>query len=429
MAVAAARAEVRIERLVAGGAGVGRWPDGRIVFVPRTAPGDRVEVALRTPHRRWVEGRLVRLLEPSALRRVPPCPFADRCGGCPLEHLPEEAQREAKRTFVEDALRRLGGIALTVPPVVPSPRAVRYRNRATFVLRRTPRGVVAGFRAVDDPDRVVDVDGRCLLLEEPLAAAWDALRAAWGPNAHRLPGGPELRLTLRATATGQVGLLVEGGRGRGEPEALRAAVPPLVAIWGRRRGRVEEWAGSPVLEERWNGETVRLRGATFLQVNREAAALLEATVRAWVGDVAGRRVIDAYAGVAIHGRALACAGARVVAIELDPDAVAAAREGAPAGLTVMRGRVEAILPSVLPADVVIANPPRTGLDAAAVAALRAQPPQRLLYVSCDPATLARDARRLTGVFRLVRVQPFDLFPQTAHVETLAEFVADPCATT
>ena len=426
--MARAVAQVRIERLAAGGAGVGRWPDGRVVFVPRTAPGDRAEVELRAAHRRWLEGRLVRLIEPSPLRRPPPCPFATRCGGCPLEHLPEAAQREAKRAFVADAFARLGGQRVEVPPVVASPRAWRYRNRATFVLRRG-RGVVAGFRGADHPDRVVDVDGRCLLLEDPLAAAWDGLRAAWGPGAARLPAGPELRLTLRATATGEVGLLVEGGRGRGDPEPLRSAVPALRAVWGRRGGRLEPWAGAEALDERWNGESVRLRGATFLQVNRAAAAELERTVLDWAGDVRGRRVVDAYAGVALHGRRLARAGADVVAIELDADAVVAAREAAPPGLRVERARVEEALPRWLPADLVLLNPPRAGLAPAVVAALRERPPRRLLYVSCDPATLARDVGRLTGAFRLTRVQPFDLFPQTAHVETVAELVAEPCATT
>jgi 23S rRNA (uracil1939-C5)-methyltransferase len=413
-------AEVRIDSIAAGGEGVGRLADGRVVFVHRTAPGDLAEVALVERRDRWARGRLLRVLEPSPDRREAPCPFYAECGGCTLEHLRYEAQLRAKGRIVADALTRIGGIAAEPPEVVPSPSEHRYRNRVSFALRRIGRGeVVAGFHALGDPDRIVDLDGRCLLPEEPIARVWDAIRAGWGPEARLLPSGDQLRLTLRGSAAGEVSLLVEGGFSPGRPQELIDAVPGLAAVWHRPGAAPPSLvAGAPGLPETWGDETVELSGAAFLQVNRGAAALLEAHVLERVGDPAGLRVVDAYCGVGLHARRLARAGASVVGIELDPEAVAAARRGAPAGAVFVEGPVEALLPAHLPADLVILNPPRAGVAPEVAEALAATPPRRIVYVSCDPATLARDLKRLGERFRLESVRSFDLFPQTAHVETV-----------
>lgn len=411
---------VRIDSIAAGGEGVGRLPDGRVVFVHRTAPGELAEVALTGGRKSWARGRLLRVLEPSPERREAPCPFYGECGGCTLEHLTYPAQLRAKGRIVADALTRIGGIPTEPPEVVASPAEHRYRNRVSFALRRGERGqVAAGFHALGDPDRIVEVDGRCLLPEEPVARAWDALRAGWGPDARRLPAGEELRLTLRASAAGEVSLLVEGGYTPGRPEELLDAVPGLAAVWHRPgKAPPELVAGSPGLPETWGDETVELSGAAFLQVNRGAAALLEAHVLEVLGDPVGLKVVDAYCGIGLHARRLARAGARVVGIELDPEAVAGARRDAPEGAVFEEGPVEALLPAHLPADVVILNPPRAGVAQEVAEALAAAPPRRIVYVSCDPATLARDLRRLGGGFRVESVRSFDLFPQTAHVETV-----------
>jgi 23S rRNA (uracil1939-C5)-methyltransferase len=266
----------------------------------------------------------------------------------------------------------------------------------------------------------VDLDGACLLPEDPIARVWDALRAAWGPDAHRLPSGERLRLTLRANATGEVSLLVEGGYSPGRPEELIEAVPGLVSIWHRpREADPKLIAGAPGLPETWGDETVELSGAAFLQVNREAAALLEAHVAEVAGDVAGLRIVDAYCGVGFHARRFARAGARVVGIELDPQAVDEATRAAPQGATFVQGPVEELVRAELPADLVILNPPRAGVHADVADALLAAPAERIIYVSCNPATLARDLKRLAPAYRLAGARSFDLFPQTAHVETVA----------
>lgn len=433
---------VRIHGIATGGAGVGRLPDGRVVFVHRTAPGDLVDLRLLEERRQWARGELVNLLEESPLRRPAPCPHYDRCGGCTLEHLQYQAQLDAKRDIVVEALRRIGGIELKrengassdsaseIPfEVTASPEEFRYRNRVTFTLLRRGGGeVVAGFHEVNNPGEVVDITGACLLPEPAIAEAWSRLREEWGEEADRLPKGRQLRLTLRATAAGDVALVINGGSGPGSPEELLERVPNLTSIWhipGGRGGKLTLLAGAGEVREDWAEEEVALSGAVFLQVNRAAAELLEAYTLEIAGDQSGKRVVDAYCGVGLVARKLARAGAEVVGIELDERAVEEARRGAPAGAEFIVGRAEDVLPGELPADLVIVNPPRTGLDPKVPTALRASPPERLIYISCDPATLARDLARLTPGFRIRSIRSFDLFPQTAHVETVVELE---CAT-
>lgn len=409
---------VEITGIAAGGAGVGRLSDGRVTFVHRTAPGDRAVVRVVESRPRWTRSRLVRIEQASPDRREAPCPHYDRCGGCTLEHLRYDAQRAAKARIVEDALRRIGTLDVRVADVVPSPAEFRYRNRVSFTLRRGP-DVMAGFHELEEPDRIVDVTGACLLPEEPIARAWDGLRSAWGPEACRLPSGDTLRLTLRSTAGARVGLAVDGGYAPGRPAELLAAVTQLESIWHRpasaRSFRL--LAGEERLPDTWAEEDVALSGDVFTQVNRGAAALLEAHVVERLAVEGTAHVVDAYCGIGLTARKLARAGIRVTGIEAHPQAVAEARRAMPSGRFI-EGRVEDRLGEALPADAVLLNPPRTGLDARVPAVLRRAGPERVVYVSCDPATLARDLKRLGDAYVITEIRCFDLFPQTAHVETV-----------
>jgi len=415
--------ELRIESIAAGGAGIGRLPDGRAVFVQRTAPGDRALIEVTQLRKRFAYGRLLRVLEPGPGRREAPCPHYARCGGCTIEHLDYEHQLRAKHAIVEAALQRIGRLDVPRFEVVPSPREFHYRNRLSFTLRRTQTGrVIAGFHEIDRPDRIVDITGACLLPEEPIARAWQQVRDHWGADAALLPSGEELRLTLRASASGQVALIIDGGYSRGQAQRLLEAVPGVSAIW--HRGAADQThqllAGEATLAESWQDENIELSGTVFLQVNRTAAELLEEYVMQLAEQSRGRKVIDAYCGIGLHARRLARIGFDVVGIELDEGAVEEARRTAPPATSFIADRVESALPSVLPADLVILNPPRAGVDGGALDALIAEPPARIIYISCDPATLARDLGRLSARFKLQSLRCFDLFPQTAHVESVAE---------
>ncbi len=420
---------VEIEKIVAGGLGLARRPDAPVVLVPRTAAGERVEVEIQDVHVGWTRGRAVRVVEASSARRDPPCPHYGVCGGCQLQHLRYAAQLEAKSGIVAESLARLGGLAVAPPEVVGSPREFEYRNRVTLILRRQPDGGLrAGYHADERSSEIIDVE-TCPLAEPALNRVWAALRAAWGPGAERLPRGPELRLTLRATLEGAVGLLIEGGEGRGRPDELLSGVEGLRAIWSLdRNGRIKWQEGSPTLVERWGDVTLEVAGQPFLQVNRDVAAALETYVLAECGAVDRHRVVDAYCGYGLRAIELARRGARAVGIDTDGDALGGARSrAAELGLRVRfaRDRVERRLARELPAYLVVLNPPRFGLARPVVDALLRQAPARVVYVSCDPATLARDLKRLGPSFELSACRAFDMFPQTAHVESVVTLVRRP----
>lgn len=425
---------VEIDDLTSEGSGVGRLGDGRAVFVPRTGPGERVAVRLVREKKSWAAGEALEILDESPDRREPRCPLHDRCGGCQLQHLRYGAQVTWKATRIRETLARIGGIAVDRVEVVSAGPEFGYRNRVSFTLKRLRGGrVVAGFHDRERPERIVDVRGECFLPERGILPVWMALRAAWGDRAGRLPPGRELRLTLRRVDAGVV-LVIEGGRAGNhdvrEAAALLGEIPDLLAIWHRpdEAPAALLLAGARTVEDSWFGETLLLESSAFLQVNRAGAEAVHAHVLAEVGSPTGRTIVDAYAGVGAYGRRLAGEGARVAAIESDAAAARVARRDAPEGLEVVEGRVEDHLSDHLPADVVVLNPPRSGVSEEVVAALVAHPVPRLVYVSCDPATLARDLARLESAYTLATLRGFDLFPQTAHVETVVRLDArDPSA--
>ncbi|MDF1505714.1 hypothetical protein, partial [Roseisolibacter sp. H3M3-2] len=401
--------DVRVESIAAGGDGVGRV-GGMVAFVPRTAPGDLVRARLSSAGR-FARGVVEEVLEPSPARVAPPCPHyeRDRCGGCQLQHLALDAQHEAKRRIVADALARIARRPVDVPPPVASPAPWRYRRKLTLALRRAGGAWIAGLRAHDDPDAVFALED-CPITDERVVDAWRAVLA----HAELLPrGARELRGAVRLLDDASVAFSLEGGERWAESDRLFDAVPRVAALWwhpagGRRR----------LLHDR-RGDGAP--GASFVQVNPGVAERLADDVVATVLAHAPETVVDAYAGAGDVAVRLAGDGARVVAIEWDADAAAYAAARLPAGSRAEKARVEDALHGAPTADVAPMNPPRAGLDLAVPAALEGAPPRAVVYVSCNPATLARDLARLPS-FVIRRVQPYDMFPQTAHVETLVELV-------
>jgi 23S rRNA (uracil1939-C5)-methyltransferase len=411
---------VTIESLAAGGAGVAHLADGMIAFVPRTAPGDRVRLGMVRRHRRHAEALPSAIESPGPDRVEPPCPHftRDRCGGCQWQHLSMEAQAAAKRRIIGDALRRIGGLDLPDPELVPSPRPFGYRATMTLTVRRRGGGdPVIGFHDGVDPDRVFPLD-HCAIAREELNALWRAVRDEAGV----LPRGDDVRLRLRIEADGARHLLVSGGEGAWPTGGLladaagRAGIP--ATVWSQPEGgavrRVAGVEGDPA-------------GVAFGQVNPEVAALLRDDVldhaaRPPAGTPSTVRILDLYAGAGETAIPLAVEGRQVVLVESDARAVRRAEERAAAAgarLRCIAGRVEEYLGALLPAGVVIVNPPRAGLGQTVTDRLREVMPPRLIYVSCDPATLARDLRRLgVGKDRVRLLRAYDMFPQTSHVETL-----------
>ena len=374
---------VAITGIAGGGDGVGRLADGRAVFVPRTAPGDQVALeAGRIERRRsWARGREPRIVVPGPDRVAPACPHyeGDRCGGCQLQHLAYPAQLAAKRRIVGDTLRRIGKLAMDDPEIEPAVRPWRYRASVSLAVDRHG----AGFPRYDHPGRIFPLVD-CRIADERLMALWAAVRG----HVAELPPRTE-RVTLRLDREGRPHLIVASA---GEPwlgaERLRAA------------------AGLPA--------------TAFEPVNPEMAALARAWATAGLGDVAGRVVWDLYGGAGDTALRLAAAGADAISVDADERAVAWARERAvPRPVRFIAGRAEDVVARLPDPHAVVLNPPRGGLHWDVTLRLTAARVARLAYVSSDPATLARDLSRLAATYRVTAVRAFDLFPQTAQVETVA----------
>jgi len=415
---------IRVERIAGGGDGVGRDESGRVVFVPRTAPGDVVRVEIVQAKPRWAKGRVREFVTRGTGRRAPPCPAYDECGGCRLQHLGPSGQRQVKQGLVQEALSRIGGFTATVPDLVGAPSEFGYRNRVTFSFGTKAGSVLAGYRRMDDPAAVADV-AECLLAEAPIRSAWCAVREAWKRGICDPPCGPNARLTLRAASDGAVDLLFLGGEAL-RPDTCRTLVervPEVVAGHQALPGRPPRClAGSQTLRDRWQDIEFDLPAGVFLQVNREVSAQMDRWLEERVGDLVGQRVLDLYAGVGARAIRWARRGAQVTACEVSRRAVSACRRAASQSgvhLDVEAARVESRIDGLLPADLIVVNPPRGGLSRRVAEALVSGSAGRLAYVSCDPATLARDLGRLEAAWDLAEVQPFDAFPQTAHVETIA----------
>lgn len=402
-----------IESIAAGGDGVARH-EGLVVFVPRTAPGDRV-VACLERSRRFARGRVTAIERAGPSRVAPACGHydGDRCGGCQLQHLSDDAQREAKRTIIRDTMRRIGKRTIDLPTLRAAPDAWRYRHRLSLALRRRPDDSwAAGLHAWDAPDHVFDLHD-CRITDERVVTLWREVLAA----APDFPDGPALRGTVRLVGV-RGAFVLEGAAEWPRAAAFAARLPSFDGVWwvpeGGRRRRIG--AGTP-------GEPPGAPLASFSQVNPAVAEDLGAHVHRLVRSAAPGHVIDAYAGSGDLTARLHAAGIRVTAIERDEDASAytATRVSRPS--RAIAARVEDALPAALPADLVVLNPPRAGVDARVTATLDAPDSgaSRIIYVSCDPATLARDLARLAS-WNIETVVAFDMFPQTAHVETVVELV-------
>jgi 23S rRNA (uracil1939-C5)-methyltransferase len=382
------------------------------VFVPRTAPGDVALVRL-TRARRFARGELVSLVQASQSRVDAPCPHYtnDRCGGCQIQHLAYEAQLAAKSSIVGDALRRIGRRQVENPIVEPSDGQWRYRRKLTLHVRRVGGRWIAGLHPYDDPDAVFDLRD-CPITDEGVLEVWSKLR----PALSLLPRERALRVAVRLLDPG-ASVVVEGGRTWREPERLLEAVPIVTELWWRPEG------GRTRLLARRGVD--HASGASFAQVNAGVAERLRGHVLALARGRHPARVIDGYAGLGATTLPLAAEGVQVVAIELDADAVAQLQQQLGRPSSAIAGRVEDHIAAALPADVVMLNPPRGGLDARVTEALQQveRAPDAVLYTSCDPATLGRDLARLTR-FRLASVRSYDMFPQTAHVETVCELVPE-----
>jgi len=374
------RAELRIESLAAGGDGVAHLPDGRVVFVPFTAPGDLVRVRLVESRARFARARVEELLEAGATRVSPVCAVFGSCGGCTWQHVDYAAQLEAKRQILCDAVRRIGGLVEPpVGPVLPSPSAYAYRGRARV---RVEGGRVGYLRRRSHALCPVK---RCPVLVPVLDRRLHELAEH--------PPQPEGEWEL-ASGSDEV---------RASPLGARAAPRIRLEVGGRHIG---------------------VSSGVFAQSN----ALMLDALAARVADAAGSGslAVELHAGAGLLTFGLAERFDRVVAVEGDPAAIGDLRANlAEAGLERVEVRAQGVEQALAELagrrpDALVLDPPRSGLPPRSAEALVAVEAQRIAYLSCDPATLARDLAAICARgYALHALEGIDLFPQTPHVEALA----------
>jgi len=394
--------------------------EGKAVFVPGTIPGETVRVRVVDDRKNWARAELVEVVEPSADRVEPPCPYVPECGGCDLQHVAPDAQRGLKHRVVVEQLERLG--KLVDPPVEPCRSVgpdVDYRTHARFHAAEDGR---LGFHQAASHD-VVPID-QCLIL----APAAQHVRDVVGDHS----GAAEVQVRGHAS-TGTAAAVLHPGPDAGlqMPEEADAGGHPMDVLLAQPDGATMAFRGDGILAEQVAGLTFRFDASSFFQVSPDGAQAIVDEVLAAAGDVAGAVAWDLYAGVGLLSLALARAGADVVAVEGHPPAAEwLATNADDNGVgehvrTVAKDVASFVADDHDEApDVVVLDPPRTGAGPDVCERLASLRPGAIVYVACDPAALARDAKALAEHgFTLRRAVPLDLFPMTHHVEVVATFVA------
>jgi 23S rRNA (uracil1939-C5)-methyltransferase len=388
--------ELRPDRFAAGGEALARDADGRVVFVRGALPGEVVVAEIVHEKRDWARAHVVDVVRASPDRVTPPCPSRIAgCGGCGWMHLDHRSQQRAKVAIVEDALRRTGG--LDDPCTVLGPAVAVHGYRTTARVARGPDGV-PGFRAERSHEIVAAPE--CLVLDPTLRELVGSIRL-----------DPDVEATLRrSVATGEIA--IRWDRTKGDVRGLPADVDA---------GR------DAVVHEDVHGHRLRVSIGSFFQSGPQAAALLVDAVQRAAPELAGADVVvDAYSGVGMFAVCATGPDASVVAVETSRSAIADAHEnlaGRPHLL--VRGEVGGWrAPPDLGADVVIADPARSGLGAPGVAALARLGAPVLVLVSCDPASLGRDTKLLARAGYAHRCSDLiDTFPLTTHIEVVSRFTA------
>lgn len=389
-----------------GGEALGRH-QGKVVFVPYALPGERVVVEIVQDKLSYAHANLVQVIAPSPRRVKPRCRHFGDCGGCQWQHIRYEAQLQFKGAILADQLQRVGQFARPpLRPIIEAASPWGYRNVAHLVVSEAGLGYQA-----TGSHRAVPITECPILL----------------PALERLLADFELdfpdltEVTLRAGA--HTGDLLVALRVRGHRWPALEIDQPISCVLLARGGPPVVVCGHATLEEAVKGRRYRISPESFFQVNTDQAATLVDLVTEALSLTDDDVVADLYCGVGLFTCALAPAAKQVIGIEISAGAVADARHNAAdlPNVTVQRGRVEDVLPTVEEVlDAAVLDPPRGGCSSLALEALVQHRPRRVAYVSCDPATLARDLRVLVDAGYALRwVQPVDMFPQSYHVESVS----------
>ena len=437
--------ELEISDLNSRGDGVGRY-QGRAIFVPNTASGDRIEAKIVQSKAKFVRGKMDRLLTPSAQRIRPSCIVADKCGGCQWQHIAPAHQREAKRQQVISAFQRLGGFTdLEVQPVLYGDESLHYRNKSTYPLGRSSTGQVQAGYYRQGSHKLINLN-QCPVQDRRLNPLLDEVKQdiqerGWSIYQETNHQGKLRHLALRiGKNTGEMLLtLVTTERNLAgieeQAQVWLDRYPDLVGVClninGDRTntilGKVTHTiAGKPYLREFFAGIRLHIAADTFFQINTAAAELLFDNLVERLQLTGDETIVDAYCGIGTFSLPLARRVKQVIGIEVNSTSTERAKQNAVLNqidnATFYTGKVKHWLQQIVDKpDVLLLDPPRKGCDGEVIATILKLQPSTIAYISCKPATLARDIQLLSesGLYRLDYVRPVDFFPQTSHVECYA----------
>jgi 23S rRNA (uracil1939-C5)-methyltransferase len=401
--------EITLEKFTYGGDAMGRLPDGRAAFVPFALPGERVRIRLVDEKRGFARGELLEILQPSAERIEARCRHFTVCGGCHYQNLPYEKQLTVKTDILRDQLQRIGKIEH--PPVramVPSPQAWNYRNHMQFHL--TPDGTLGFVNAKGNG--VIPIT-ECHLPEGAIHITWPQL--SFEPNTQLE------RVSLRSGQDDELTLLLESE----SPEAPELELEADISVVHLFDDHPLVIAGQGHFLAEVLGREFQVSAGSFFQVNTKMAEHMVGHLLEKLPIISSTTLLDVYCGAGLFSKFFAPKCARVIGVESS----ASACEDFTVNLDefenveLYEGLAEEIVPHLeVKPDIILVDPPRAGLEKNVLDGILKLSPQVIAYVSCDPSTLARDAARLiAGGYRLTDVVPFDMFPQTFHIESISLF--------
>ena len=399
---------VELTDMTFGGDALGRLPDGRAVFVPFGLPQETVKIRLTNEKATFARGEIVEILQTSPLRIQPLCPHFGICGGCNDQHLAYADQLIWKRKIVVDQLKRLAGLPdFPVASVVASPNPWNYRNTLQFHV--SPAGKLSFQRA--NSNDFVEIR-ECHLPSENINCFW--------PQISFEPDSNIDRVVIREGLEDDMILGLESRQDL--PPEFSVDFPISVVYSSSPENRTVLSGDEFVLME-VNGRTFKVSIGSFFQVNLPQAEAMVKQVLHLAGDLKDKVVLDGYCGVGLFSAFMAGQARQLIGIEFSQSACDdyAANLDEFANVELYIGQVEQILPGLaVQPEIVVIDPPRAGLDQRVIDAIAKIQPEKVIYVSCDPATLARDVKRFqVKGYSLQNATPFDQFPQTSHIETIA----------
>lgn len=404
--------DITLEKLTYGGEAMGRLPDGRAVFVPFGLPGEQVRVALTEDKKNFARGKLLEVLQASPDRIAPKCKHFAVCGGCHYQNLPYEKQLLAKTEILRDQLQRIGKIENPpVKPMVASPLEWNYRNHVQFHL--TAEGKVGFINAKGNSTLPIE---ECHLPEAGIDAFW--------PNLQFESNKDVERVSLRVGRDEELMVALESE----SPETPEFEIEANVSVVHLFDEHAVVIAGQDNLIFNILGKDFQVSAASFFQVNTKMAEKMVGYIITQLPVSPSMTLLDVYCGVGLFSKFFAPKCQTVIGIETSESACEdfAVNLDEFDNVELYEGAAEEVLPGLAgrldSSTFVIVDPPRAGIERHALDALIQIQPQMIAYVSCDPSTLGRDAARLiNGGYRLVEVTPFDLFPQTYHIESISIF--------